>query len=172
MKVSAQKHKTPHQKEHRSAFMITTALFVWGTFFITHTVQYSTVNKQQLPEFERGAAFIFIYQVFNQKARVKFNYFFFSNTTLPDVNIDGVYAIVLESNQNISRMQYRVERQNATVSHSRNHTYWSCNRWKTCKYILRKKLTKQKSISTLRATLQNHSSHQQHLLEPLDKDAP
>ena len=56
------KRKTPHQKKRRSLFRITT-LYIWGTLFIANTIQYSTVNKQQLPEFERGAAFIFKYQV-------------------------------------------------------------------------------------------------------------
>ena len=53
--VSSQKHKPSHQKQHRPAFRITAAPCVWGTFFIAHTVQNSTVNKQQLPEFERGS---------------------------------------------------------------------------------------------------------------------
>ena len=66
--ISAQKRKTPHQKKHRSVFRITTALFVWGTFFIAHTVHYSTVNKQQLPEFKRGSAFIFKYQVITSES--------------------------------------------------------------------------------------------------------
>ena len=29
--------------------------------------------------------------------------------TLPDVNIDGEHAILLESNQKLTRMQYRIE---------------------------------------------------------------
>ena len=56
-KTPAVKRKTQHQKQRRSYFRIKTLLYIWVTLFITNTIQYSTVNKQQLPEFERGAAF-------------------------------------------------------------------------------------------------------------------
>ena len=66
------------------------------------------MNKQQLPEFERGAAFIFIYQVVTSKSESQVR-LFSPFPTLPDVNIDAVQAILLESNQKLSRMQNRVE---------------------------------------------------------------
>ena len=88
--------------------MITTLLHIWATLFIANTVQYSTVNKQQLPEFERGAAFIFKYQVVTSESESQVR-LFSPFPTLPDVNIDGLHAILLESNQKLTRMQYRVE---------------------------------------------------------------
>ena len=65
------------------------------------------MNKQQLPEFDRGAALIFKYQVVTSESesQVRLNSPF---PTLPDVNIDGVHAVVVEGNQKLSRMQYRV----------------------------------------------------------------
>ena len=71
-------------------------------------MQYSTVNKQQLPEFERGAAFIFKYQVVTSESESQVR-LFSPFPTLPDVNIVGVHAILLESNQKLSRTQYRIE---------------------------------------------------------------
>ena len=73
-----------------------------------NTIQYSTVTKQQLPEFERGAAFIFKYQVVTSESESQIR-LFSPFPTLPDVNIDGVHAIILESNQKFSRLQYRVD---------------------------------------------------------------
>ena len=76
-------------------------------FFIANTIQYSTVNKQQLPEFERSA-FIFKYQVVTSESESQIR-LFSPFPTPPDVNIiDGVHAVFLESNQKLSRMQYRV----------------------------------------------------------------
>ena len=75
-----------------------------GTLFIASTIQYSTVNKQQLPEFERGAAFIVKYQVETSENENQFQRFC-PFATLPDINIDGVHASLLESNQKPSRMQ-------------------------------------------------------------------
>ena len=72
------------------------------------TIQYSALNKQQLPEFERGAAFIFKHQVVTSKSESLVR-LFSPFPTLPDVNIDGVHAILIESNQKLTRMQYRVE---------------------------------------------------------------
>ena len=66
------------------------------------------MNKQQLPEFERGAAFIFIYQVVTSESESRFRLFSLF-PTLPAVYIDGVHAILLESNQKLTRMKYRVE---------------------------------------------------------------
>ena len=66
------------------------------------------MNKQQLPEFERGAAFIFKYQVVTSESESQIR-LFSPFPTLPDVNIDGVHAVILESNQKLSRMQYRAE---------------------------------------------------------------
>ena len=66
------------------------------------------MNKQQLPEFERGAAFIFKYQVVTSESESQVQ-LFSPFPTLPDNNIDGVHAILLESNQKLTRMQYRVE---------------------------------------------------------------
>ena len=71
-------------------------------------MQYSTVNKQQLPEFERGAAFIFKYQVVTSESESQVQVFS-PFPTLPDVNVNGVHSILLESNQKLSRMQRRVE---------------------------------------------------------------
>ena len=65
------------------------------------------MNKQQLPEFERGAAFIFKYQVVTSESESQIR-LFSPFPTLPDVNIDGVRVIVLESEQKLSRMQHRV----------------------------------------------------------------
>ena len=65
------------------------------------------MNKQQLPEFERGAAFIFKYQVVTSESESQIR-LFSPFPTLPDVNIDSVRVIVLESNQKLSRMQHRV----------------------------------------------------------------
>ena len=65
------------------------------------------MNKQQLPEFEPGAAFIFKYQVFTSESESQIR-LFSPFPTLPDVNIDNVRVIVFESNQKLSRMQHRV----------------------------------------------------------------
>ena len=65
------------------------------------------MNKQQVPEFERGAAFIFKYQFVTSENENQVR-LFSPFLTLPDVNIDSVRVIVLESNQNLSRMQHRV----------------------------------------------------------------
>ena len=65
------------------------------------------MNKQQLPEFERGAAFISKYQVVSSESESQIR-LFSPFPTLPDVNIDGVHDVILESNAKLSRMQYRV----------------------------------------------------------------
>ena len=65
------------------------------------------MNKQQLPEFERGAAFIFKYQVVTSESESQIR-LFSPFPTLSDVSIDGVQAFILESNAKLSRMQYRV----------------------------------------------------------------
>ena len=72
-------------------------------------MHYSTVNKQQLPEFERGAAFISKYQVVTSESESPVR-LFSPFPTLLDVNIDGVHAVLLESNQKLSRMQRHVEK--------------------------------------------------------------
>ena len=64
-------------------------------------------ENQQLPEFERVAAFIFKYQVVTSESESQVR-LFSPFPTLTDVNIDGVHAIFLESNEKLSRMQYRV----------------------------------------------------------------
>ena len=66
------------------------------------------MTKQQLPEFDRGAAFIFKYQVVTIESESQVQ-LFSPFSTLPDVNIDGVHAIRLESNQKLTRMQYRID---------------------------------------------------------------
>ena len=66
------------------------------------------MNKQQGPEFERGATFILKGQVVTSKSEKQVR-LFSPFPKPPDVNIDGVNAIVLESNQKLTRMQYRVE---------------------------------------------------------------
>ena len=65
------------------------------------------MNKQQLLEFERGFDFIFKYQVVTSESESQIR-LFSAFPTLPDVNIDSVRVIVLESNQKLSRMQHRV----------------------------------------------------------------
>ena len=65
------------------------------------------MNKQQLPEFERGSAVIFNYQVVTSESESQVR-LFSPFSALLDVNIDGVHAILLESNQKLTRMQYRV----------------------------------------------------------------
>ena len=64
------------------------------------------MNKQQLPELERGAAFNFKMLTSEIESQVQL---FSPFPTLHDVNIDGKQAILLESNQKLIRMQYRVE---------------------------------------------------------------
>ena len=66
------------------------------------------MNKQQLPEFESGAAFTFKYQVVISETESQVR-LFSSFTTLQIVNIVGLHAVLLESNQKLSRMQYRVK---------------------------------------------------------------
>ena len=66
------------------------------------------MNKQQLPELEGGAAFNFKYQVVTSESESQIR-LFSPFPTLPDVNIDALHAIVLESNQKLTRMQCRVE---------------------------------------------------------------
>ena len=65
------------------------------------------MNKQQLPELERGAAFIIKYQVVTSESESQIR-LFSTFPTLPDVNLDGVHAINLESHQKLSSMQFRV----------------------------------------------------------------
>ena len=65
------------------------------------------MNKQQLPEFERGAAFIFKYQVVTSKSESQVR-LLSPFPTLPDVNIDSMRVIVFESKQKPSHMQQRV----------------------------------------------------------------
>ena len=82
-------------------------IYVWRTFFIANTIQYSTVNKQQLLEFERRTAFLSKYQVVSYESESQVR-FFSPLPTLPDVNIDGLDVIFLEKIQKLSLMQYRV----------------------------------------------------------------
>ena len=56
-----------------------------------HTVL--TVNKQQLPEFERGTAFILKYRVVTPESESQFR-FISPYPTLTKVNIEGVYDIL------------------------------------------------------------------------------
>ena len=65
------------------------------------------MNEQQLPEFERGAAFIFKYQVVTSESENQVR-LFSPFPTLPDVNIDSVRVIVHESNQKLPHMQHRI----------------------------------------------------------------
>ena len=65
------------------------------------------MNKQQLPEFERGAAFIFKYQVVTSESESQIR-LFSHFPTFPDVNLNGVHAVILESNEKLSHMRYRV----------------------------------------------------------------
>ena len=108
-KQSGTKHnKTPSQKrERRSSSRITTLLYIWVTVFIANNIQYSIVNKEQLPQFERRAAFISRYQVLISESERQVR-LFSPFPTIPDINIDGVHTIPLESNQKLSRIQYRV----------------------------------------------------------------
>ena len=66
------------------------------------------MNKQHLPEFERGAAFILKYQVVISESESQVR-LFSPLPTLPDGNIERVHAILLESNQKLSHIQYRGE---------------------------------------------------------------
>ena len=66
------------------------------------------MKKQELREFERGAAFIFEKQFVTSENSTQVR-LFSPFPTLPDVNVYGVHAILLESNQKLSRMHYRVE---------------------------------------------------------------
>ena len=83
---------------------MTTLLYIRGTLFIANTIQYSTVNKQHLLEFEREAAFIFKYQAVTSESESQVR-LFSPFSTLPDVNIDSVSVLVFESNQKLSHMQ-------------------------------------------------------------------
>ena len=65
------------------------------------------MNKKELPEFERGAVFISKYQVVTPESENQ-SRLFSPFPTLPDVNIDGVHAILRVSNQKVSRLQARV----------------------------------------------------------------
>ena len=65
------------------------------------------MNKQQLPKLERRAAFIFEYQVVTSESESHVR-LFSPFPKLPDVNIDGVHAIFLESSQKLSRIEYGV----------------------------------------------------------------
>ena len=72
------------------------------------------MHKQHLPEFERGAVFIFKNQVVTSESESHVR-LFSPFATLPDINIDGVQASLLESNQKLSRMQYRVEQARCNI---------------------------------------------------------
>ena len=79
------------------------------------------MNKQQLPEFERGAAFVFKYQVVTSESESQVR-LFSPFPTLPDVNKDGVPAILIESNQKLTRMQYRIEQAGCSnVTYNESH---------------------------------------------------
>ena len=106
-KIPTGKRKTHHQEQRRSPFRITTLLYIWTTLCLADTIQHLTENKQQLPEFERGAAFIFKYQVVTSESESQVR-LFSPFPTLPDVNIDSVRVIALESNEKLSHMQHRV----------------------------------------------------------------
>ena len=66
------------------------------------------MDKEQPPELKRGAAFIFKYQVVTSERESKVR-FFSRIPTLLEVNIEGLHAILFQSNQKFSRMQNRVE---------------------------------------------------------------
>ena len=70
-------------------------------------MQYSTVNKQRLSEFERGAAFIFKYQVVTSESEGQVR-IFSPFSTLPEVNLEGVHDILRVINQQLARMPSRV----------------------------------------------------------------
>ena len=90
------------------------------------------MTKQQLPEFERGAAFIFKYQVMTSECERQVR-LFSPFPTLPDVNIDGVHAILIESNQKLTHMQYRIEQ--AGCNNVTFNDYRSLNKWTICTVI-------------------------------------
>ena len=56
------------------------------------------MSKQQLPELERGAAFIFKYQVVTSESESQVR-LFSPFPTLPDKNIDGVHVNLRVSKQ-------------------------------------------------------------------------
>ena len=96
-KIPTGKRKTHNPKKRRSPFRFTTLLYIWATLFTANTIQYSTVNKQQLPEFKGGAAFVFKYQVVTSESDSQVR-IFSPLPTLSHVNIDGVHAIFLGNN--------------------------------------------------------------------------
>ena len=65
------------------------------------------MNKQQLQEIEGRDALFFKNQVVNSESESQVR-LFSRFPTLPDANIDGVLAILLEINQKLFRMQNRV----------------------------------------------------------------
>ena len=128
------------------------------------------MNKQQLPEFERGAAFIFKYQVVTSESESQIR-LFSPFPTLPDVNIDSVSVIVLESNEKLSRMQHRV-----TQAGCNNNTFNESHipvlqQMENMYNHLKTEINEAQSELNTPIPLQNLSSHQQHLSEPLDKNA-
>ena len=80
------------------------------------------MNKQQLPEFERGAAFIFKYHVVTSESESQVQ-LFSPFLTLLDVNIDNVRVIVLERNQKLSRMQHRVTQAGCNYNNTFNESH-------------------------------------------------
>ena len=107
------------------------------------------MSKQQLPKFERGAAFIFKYQVVTCKSESQVR-LFSPFPTLPDVNIDGVHAILLESNQNLSSMQYRVEQAGCNnITFNESHIPVTQKMDKMYKYLTQKVNESQVELNTL-----------------------
>ena len=107
------------------------------------------MNKQQLPESERRSAFIFKYQVVTSESESQVR-LFSPFPTLPEVNIDGVHANLIESNQKLTRMQYRVEQagcNNLTFKESRIPVTQQMDNM--CKYLTQEVNEAQIELNTL-----------------------
>ena len=131
--------------------MITTALLIWETFLIAHSVQYSTVNKQQPPEFERGAAFIFIYQVVTSESVSQVR-LFFPFPTSSDANIDEANSIFLKSIQKLSRVQRHVQQAGSNnMTNNESHIPITQQMDNMYKYLKQEVIEAQLELNTLSA---------------------
>ena len=91
--------------------------------------------------------------------------------TLPDVNIDGVLAIVLESNQKLTRMQYRIEQTGCNnLTFNESHIPVTQQMDNMYKYLKQEVNEAQIELNTL-SEVTDLSSHQNRRLELLVKNA-
>ena len=135
------------------------------------------MNKQQLPEFERGAAFVLKYQVVTSKSESHVR-LFSPFPTLPDVNIDGVHAILLESNQKPTRMQYRIEQAGCNnVTFNESHIPVTQQMDNMYKYLKQEVNEAQLELNTLSDVAESFfppesSSETTHRRLSIDEDGP